>query len=450
MVHQQGTLPHLWTPSGSGEHFTLPQLLAPLEPFRKKLLFVAGVDNKVAFVNQATDGHASPARTLLSAAPYASSLDSNGKLLPKARQELAGLSNGPSIEQEIASRISADTAFRSVDLAVGTHGDSSPEVATVDSHLFYAGRSDLVTSTWKPTAAFDRLFAGLTPPKTPEADRRRARQLSVLDAVRDSFGPLRNRLGREDQERLDAHADKLRSIEKRLAGVTVGATCQLPSRPAFAAGFDGRFDENLSGPVMIDMLTTALACGLSNVATLCFPESHGPQFRWVKSPNPIVPSSYTEWHDMVHRGWDRFDDPTFMEPGLPAGFATYTDQFVSLLNSLEAIPEDGGTMLDHTAVLWISEFGRGSIHSPQKLPIVLAGNLGSIKMGRFVDLRQGTDTSGADSLHCTNQLYTSLLNAFGFPDQSFGFTGAHPYVESALALGGSGTVNIGVGPLPLG
>lgn len=68
-------------------------------------------------------------------------------------------------------------------------------------------------------------------------------------------------------------------------------------------------------------------------------------------------------------------------------------------------------MLDNTVVLWASEFSDSNGHAADKLMWMLMGNAnGFFKQGRILDL-------GGKSL---NDLHTSLGNAFGIADQTFG------------------------------
>ena len=68
-------------------------------------------------------------------------------------------------------------------------------------------------------------------------------------------------------------------------------------------------------------------------------------------------------------------------------------------------------MLDNTVVLWASEFGDSHQHAADKLTWLVLGNAaGYFRSGRILDV-QGRST---------NDLHTSLCNAFGIKEQSFG------------------------------
>lgn len=435
--HRQGTLGFDWRPTGTETNFNFGQLLAPLEAHKQDLLVVAGIDNLAADLNVRLDGHQRAEKTLYSAEMTLENMSANGDPLPADQQTDTATAGGISIDQELASRISTQTPFRSIDLSIGNYGDAWIEQRTLEDTAFWSGPGQPVTSIIDPTLTFEYLFSDPSGGDSEAAARLLAQRLSVLDAVQDNFSHLRGRLGAEDRMRLDAHADKIRSIEQRLQNAP---TCSSPSLE-LPPGYDFRLDDPVSARAQIDMLVLGMSCGMSNVGTLNFTDGHGPTFPWIEDPNPVVPpvpvgwsgdpavdpppAGYTEWHDMVHRGQPLVEsDPLTAEPGLFAGFHFYSEIFAYLVETLRNTPApEGGTMLESTCVLWLSEFGNGGRHWTYRLPTVLAGNVGpEVQMGRFVDFEPSQDWVGSG--YNTSQLFTTILQAFGFDDPSFGKTGS--------------------------
>jgi hypothetical protein len=68
-------------------------------------------------------------------------------------------------------------------------------------------------------------------------------------------------------------------------------------------------------------------------------------------------------------------------------------------------------MLDHVVLLWANELAQGNTHSHERMPFVLAGDLG----GQF---RSGRYLAYDHKPH--NDLLVSLQNAFGIESQTFG------------------------------
>ena len=100
---------------------------------------------------------------------------------------------------------------------------------------------------------------------------------------------------------------------------------------------------------------------------------------------------------------------------------------------LQATPDGAGrTMLDTTLAMCASEFSNGSIHSVADVPVLLAGAKGVLNTGtagRYVNFNTAAATdpttrsyTSTASLH---NLYTTILNAFGYPDTRFGSDHVH-------------------------
>jgi hypothetical protein len=92
-----------------------------------------------------------------------------------------------------------------------------------------------------------------------------------------------------------------------------------------------------------------------------------------------------------------------------------------ILEALDAVPEGNGTMLDNSLMLYTSEFSNGSFHSANDTPILLAGSAGGyFRTGRHINCNTATAPGKYQTKTGTHNLYTSILNAFGFPDTHFG------------------------------
>jgi hypothetical protein len=396
--HPQGTVLDSWLPQGSETSFSLPEILAPIARFQDRSIFVAGIDNRISErLGGVGDGHQRATVSLLTASGFSGN--------PSAlRSERA------SIDQVLASRISDTLPRRALNLAVGSQNGGS----TVVSGLFHRGANDPVESIAEPQRAFDTLFSEFQAPAT-DLGALRSRRQSVLDAVQDSLGALRRSLGRADQQRLDAHADKIRELESRLGLTGSGSACTAPSLN-LPGGYNYRYEDNVSATAQIDLMVAALACDITRVGTLHFDRMQDPEFPWLTvDGGPVVRKErFDNWHNMVHDGRD--------EAGLRAGFRWYAEQYAYLLDALgrTADPE-GGTLLDTTMVLWLSDFGNGYGHNTLKLPVILSGHTGPTGPGRFINHMRGDDFTSSD--YDTGQLYVSILRAFGFSDNEFGTPG---------------------------
>ena len=420
MTHQ-GLVKNAWRPSGSTNNWQLSEILQPLAPFKSKLNVIDRLDNKVNRANSRSNGHDSAARTLLTCEPFAANVASNGDILPSGSQVSNGYANGPSLDQVIATKMNVNTRFKSLDLGIGGRGDFSTQ-------LLHAGPNDPITLNDDPRDLFNRLFSNLpppgstaSPPPPPPAptvttlERIQARRGSVLDAVRDSFARVRGNLGSVDRARLDAHAEKIRTLEERFPNVpisqmrevpvTPGGGCEQPILPAFPNNYapGTAYHDNITAQTMIDQLVMALTCDMTRVGTLQFVQYHDPTFPWL---NVSVPGGFTNWHAMIHEALNTPSRATLIRV-----MTWYAEMFAYLLQQMDSIPEGDGTMLDNSLVLWLTEFGNGAVHGTWDMSFVTAGSAGgTVPTNRYLQDR--------DRSHC--DLYTAILNAFGFPDRVFG------------------------------
>jgi hypothetical protein len=159
------------------------------------------------------------------------------------------------------------------------------------------------------------------------------------------------------------------------------------------------------GKLQMDLAAAALACDLTRVLSL--------QWTYAESNQSFPHLGFTDFHHvMSHAG----DSDAAAQEKLTKINVWYAEQFAYLLGKLASYPEEGGTLLDNTAVLWCNEVGKGNNHAHRDLPFLLAGSCGGyFRTGRFVDYMAG----GAAG-HPHNNLLVSLAQAMGLPDTTFG------------------------------
>lgn len=399
----QGTVMEQFVPEGDEHAFSLPFITAPLTDWTDRCVFLCGVDNLMPRYNTVGNAHDNAQYTIFSGRPF--------PVQDSARLSAAG----PTIDQVIAERISGDTPFGRLDFMVG--GSSADGFIT--GGRFWVDRDDPVVAFNEPEIASLRIF-GDTSISEADAWALRARRSSVLDAVLDTFRMAERRVGSEGRARLDAHKEKLFALEQRISG-GVGEC----SAPGFVAptGYDFTYDDDISAPAMNDLLVTALSCDYARVATLDYSNTHDHAFPWLWAANggPIVDTGvWDNWHAMVHADF---------QPGMEHVYRWYVENLVDLLERLASTTDaDGDNMLDTTLVVFLSEFSSGR-HWNTSLPVILAGHLGGVETGRFVnhmtlDPATFQESGGyAYSGVTTNQLFTSLLHMLGFDDETFGHTG---------------------------
>ncbi len=379
-----GTIASRWRPSGSPTDFTLGEILAPLEPHKRDLVVLEGIDMLTArHASGGRNGHDIGMGHMLCARPLREGPSSFGEF----GHLWDGSAGGISIDQEIANRLGEGYRFRSLELGVRT--DIRQAIPT---RMSWRAPFEPVLPIQEPGAAFDRLFGG-EPPGTTSAERRRARRRLVVDRVRGDYERLTTRLGADDRRRVTAHLDAVREIERRIESTRV-TSCEIPERRTAS-------DDGDKGRIHLDLMALALGCELTPVASM--------QWWTGQGYGPVRQLGIDRGHhDLSHDG----DSNAESQDRIARINRWYAEQFAYLLDRMKAIDDGaGGTLLDHTVVLWVNELGKGNNHAYEDIPYVLAGGAGgAIRTGRW--LRYDSVGHG--------ELFVAIQQALGIEATTFG------------------------------
>jgi hypothetical protein len=270
-----------------------------------------------------------------------------------------------------------------------------------------------IVATDDSLALFDQLF----PPGTMQGPAPRP---LIVDKVIDSYKRLRDgnrRLSVADKQRLDDHLQRLDELQRRLS-VTAKPTCVQPARPPSSnyALYGTTFDvdpvkQATWHDLLNDVTVAAFACGLSRIATV--------------KVNPTFSTYAGDWHqDIAHKA----DLPTGMAQGIisAAHQKFFQNVFLDLGRKLDAVSDGmGGTLLDHTLLVWTQESGNIT-HDNFSMPVITLGSAGGyFTTGSHVDYR---NTTAALSSSATEKEYPGLfyqqwlgmnLRAFGIPQSEW-------------------------------
>ena len=94
----------------------------------------------------------------------------------------------------------------------------------------------------------------------------------------------------------------------------------------------------------------------------------------------------------------------------------HVSQYAYLISKLDSMKEGGGTVLDNSCIMFLSNMWVGRTHDNSRLPLVLAGGLGgTLKTGRTLNYLKETEDKRK---MCS--LYLSLMDRFGIKQDSFG------------------------------
>jgi hypothetical protein len=395
LTNNQGTTLSKWRPTQTGSNFSMTPLLEPLTPFKAKLNVLSGICNKIK-ENYLNGSHIESCVTLMTA---------NIRSDPQNQSPALG----PSVEQVIASRIKGSARLTSFDSRIGVDFDDGP--------MFHVSSGNPVGSEPDPRIAWNRLSgfvptAGSAPPAPTAKDRLRRNRKGVLDYVSQELDRAKAKVGSADRQRLEAHTARLSEMNAEMAKLD-NATAGTPlfgctrSNVSLPAGFSPYTQAtiDLAAKAHCQNIAMALSCDISRVATL--QDVFGnPSLKWL-GINSF--GGVADFHGLVHEKGVSAPDTLF------AGYKWNATVVAYLLQQMDSINEGDGTLLDNSLVLWINQFGEGSNHNCDDLPIVLAGGLGKrIQTGRHLAFTGRT----------TNDLFVTLLRLFGGNDTTFGHGGS--------------------------
>jgi hypothetical protein len=273
---------------------------------------------------------------------------------------------------------------------------------------------------WKVYQNFTNVAAASPEVAAQIATRRK----SVLDFVRGQMDRLEAspRLGKADRDKLDLHFTSIRDLETKLA-----QSCKLPD--ATVATLKGITPQMLGtdagyekvGPLFVDLVALAIACGYTNVATLM----------WGGGANQNTLGflgQRLDRHLISHRVV-AYDNAAPLDGAKDMLFAIdrwHAQQFGALVSKLAAYEDASGSILDNSVVLWTNEISEGAQHSYRDLPFVLAGSAGGyLKQGIHTNLSVLDDPlslykKGIVENAPHNKLLTTIANAMGVKDAKGG------------------------------
>lgn len=398
-----GTIHESWVPKMAGGKLELSPILAPLERLKSKLLVVDGLSHKVILEKSNRSGHSAGMNTALTGR--------NNKIVDPSHP-LQSLGTGISLDQYLADILGTATKLRSIECGVQVE----PYVMALAA-LSYRGPLQPIMPENSPYRVFDRLFRSVPDPGAPDgaaareglADRRR-----VLEAVSRDLEALEGRLPAADRLKMEAHLGAVRAIEHSLTtgvGITSGYAC---GKPDLGPPIDVWKNDDIPAiaKLQMDLVAMALACDLTRVATIQLGNagaSH--RFTWlgrefVNDPGLPATCQARGFHALAHREADPVSRAKLVRIN-----TWYAQQFAYLLEKLDAIPEAGGSVLDHTAVVWLNELGTGGTHGHEQTPWIIGGSAGGF-------FKTGQLLSFPGEPH--NRLLLTLCHAMGVATDVFG------------------------------
>ena len=397
-----GIKKNLWAPAALGRDFDLtPTSLRTLEPFRDHLTIISNTDVDPANPFTATE---------IGGDHFRSSAVFLTQAHPKQTQG-GDVHAGISFDQLFAQRFGQETAIPSMQLCIenvdqsGGCGNGYSCVYT--DAISWAAPNRPLPMIRDPRVVFDRLFSVLSV-GTTQAERaaRLAEDRSILDSVLSSVARLQNRLGPGDRVRLADYLEQVREIERRIQIVERrNRSGELRELPASPVGVPDSFSEHVK--LMFDLQLLAFASDVTRVFAFKLGRD---------ASNRSYPESGFKgtFHDTSHHGGR--EDKIL-------NFATLNTFHVGLiawfLERLKNTPDGGGTMLDHTLLMYGSPMGDSNLHNHKRVPFFIAGRAGgALKGGRHLKAANGTPLANV-MLGALHALGLEDVERFGDSDASF-------------------------------
>ncbi len=374
-----------WKPTGSERDWKLSKTLAPLEPLKHKLNVITNLAHENGRANGDGAGdHARCGSTFLTAA--------------RPTKTSSNIRLGISVDQVAATRLAGSTRLPSIELGlVGSRNAGSCDSGyscAYSSNISWRNETQPMPKETSPRMAFERMF-GLA--DTAERRKRDSIRRSILDVVSADAAQLMKTVGRTDRRKLDEYFTSVREIEKRIDRTEQEDRAALPDIDIPLGRVDA-FREHVR--LMYDLMVLGFQTDTTRVATFMVDNAGGGR--------AYSEIGVKEGHHQLSHHRNQEDQVSKLKK-----IDHYlVEQFAYFLQKLDETQEAGGSLLDHSMVLYGSGISDGNRHSHGDLPIVLAGGAnGQYETGRLIDCKEERPMGN---------LFLSMLDCMGTPAESIG------------------------------
>ena len=370
----------LWRPVGSGKDYTMSKTLEPLAGLRDHFSVLRGLDHEKAEANG--DGAGDHARATASFLTGCQARKTAG----------ADVAIGESADQIAARQVGHQTRLPSLELSTDPPRSSgncdSGYSCAYQFNLSWINETTPAPAERDPRLVFEKMFGS---GNEKEDSRRRGYRKSILDFVMADAKRLQSRLGSTDRGKMDEYLTAVRDVEKRIENAEK-FRIEIPEdkRPN---GVPEGYGEHIR--MMFDLMHLAFQTDTTRVSSFLL--AHDGSNRTF--PEIDVHSAH---HQLSHH---RSDPRTLESIGKIDRF--YVEQLAYFLTKMRDTPDgdSGGSLLDHSMIVYGGGIADGNRHNHDDLPVLLAGKgSGTLKPGRVIEAPEGTPMTN---------LYLSLLDRMG-------------------------------------
>src|SRR5262245_15600079 len=366
-----GAIMDRWSPKDTGAGYTMSPILEPLSPFRQHLTIVSGLRNKPG---ETPEPHQYIESTWLSCVKpwdHGSTADA-----------------GVTADQLAVRHIGQDTRLPSLELTT----------SQVGARLAWRTPTQPLPQEGNPRAVFQKLFG------QGDTDAERAAILqetgSILDRVKGQAARLQASLGVSDRVIVSDYLDSVREIERRVQMASKQDTSSLDI-PEAPVGTPNDLTEHFK--LMFDLMALGFQADITRVITSSM--DHEASMRTYTNLNIAE-----GFHPLSHHGNNaqKMDKLVQIQK-------YHTEVFAKFVERLSKAQEAGGTVLDHSTILFGSNMSNSNLHNNDPLPAAILGHAhGRIKGGQHLKYPQ--DSRFAD-------LLVTLFDRNNIPVEKLGDSG---------------------------
>ena len=359
--------PHFMPATEGPGHETTPYLKL-IEAHRGNYTLFSGLSHPEQSGN---NGHASEMTWLTSA----------------RRPGLAGFRNTVSLDQVMARHLSGATRLPFLNLANG------------GSSLAWTANGVNLPAEGSPARVFKELFVDGSAEEVKKQVRDLGRGKSILDAVSNDAQRLNRRVGPRDRAKLDEYFTAVRDLEVQIGQSEGWATKPKPQVDRTPMqDVEDKADVTAKQRLMYELIALAFETDSTRVATF--------SLGGMNAPPSNIPGVDTDWHNLSHHGKDeeKIAELRLIEEA-------EIKEFNAFLTRLSGSTEQGGSVLDGTAILFGSNLGNASAHDWRNLPILVAG--GGFKHTGYAAHKEDDNTPLCN-------LFVTLEQRLGIETDAFG------------------------------
>lgn len=307
-----------------------------------------------------------------------------------------GRSGGPTIDAVLAAlpEVRGGAPFDAVRLGVTSTGSS------MNTSTCAYGAGNAAPVVMNPSQAFVNLFGAVGDASSRAAFARKGQLLDyAMDDVRAALAASSG--SADARAKLEAYLASLEAVSARqqqLSDLSDVLAAVAPADPSSSALYSSEDPLELL-QAHVDLVQAALIGGLTNVAVLAVGTGGGFDLAY--------PSLIEDFHrhDIHHMGLISADEAI---PVIAAATRDLVSKAAGLARALAEVPEDGGSMLDNTLIVLMSDNGEQHHSEGIEWPLLLIGgqNLGFLNDGR------STVFPGVNSAE--NRQLSNFFNTLGY------------------------------------